>query len=65
MTSVLSLTNGKKGGFNIENLNAGMSGTLEKESAFLTGEKQAQECHRKAIQMHVFWIMSYLPLGSI
>lgn len=65
VTSLLSLTSDKKGGFNIENLNADVRGTLEKDSAFLTGEKQPQECHKKAIQIHVFWIISYLPLGSI
>lgn len=65
VTSLLSLTNDKKRGFNIENLSADMGGTLEEQSAFLTGEKQPQDCHTKAIQMHVFWIISYLPLGSI
>lgn len=65
MTSLLSLTSDKKGGFNIENLNAGLRGTLEKEAAFRTGEKQPQENHTKAIEMHVFWMIFYLPLGSI
>ena len=58
VTSLLSLTSDKKGGFNTENMNAGMMGTLEKESAFLTGKQPPQESN-------VFGIISYLPLGSM
>lgn len=65
LTTLLSFTSDKKGGFNTENLNAGIRGTLEKEAAFLTGEKQPQESHTKIIEMHLFWIIFYLPLGSI